>query len=82
MFRDKTPIAWGQDPPTLIIRKLTRHIASSQLIIKSMELLVNILEIFYPSPKLLGPFYRWIVGGYIFKGYRQGLREYGMNGSH
>jgi hypothetical protein len=30
MFRDKTPIAWQQDSPHLIMRKLARRIASSR----------------------------------------------------
>lgn len=78
MFYDKTPIAWGQDSPYLIIRKLTRGIVSSKPIVRGMEQLVSILEQHYPSPRLLRPFYRWIVGGYIFRGYRDGLREYGQ----
>ena len=77
MFRDKTPIAWGKDSPRLITRKLARHIASSRPILKGMEHLVSILEKYCPSPTLLRPLYRWIIGGHIFRGYRQGLREYG-----
>ncbi len=77
MFRDKTPIAWGQDPPALILRKLARQVASSRPAMWALEQLAHILEQRYPSPSLLRPLYRWIIGGYIFRGYREGLREYG-----
>jgi len=77
MFHDKTPIAWGQDPPRLIVRKLARHVASSRPALWGMEQIVSVLEHCYPSPALLRPLYRWIIGGYICQGYREGLREYG-----
>jgi glycosyltransferase involved in cell wall biosynthesis len=76
MFHDKTPIAWGQDPPRLITRKLARHVASSRPALWGLEQIVSLLEQHYPSPILLRPLYRWIIGGYIFRGYREGLREY------
>jgi len=77
MFRDKTPIAWGQDPPRLVARKLARHGASSRPALWGLEQLVHVLEQRYPSPALLRPLYRWVIGGYIFRGYREGLREHG-----
>lgn len=80
MFHDKTPIVWRQDPPRLIARKLARYVASSRPALWGMERIVSILEQHYPSPTLLRPLYRWIIGGYIFRGYRQGLREYGAVG--
>lgn len=77
MFHDKTPIAWRRDPPRLIVRKLARHVASSRPALWGMEQIVSVLEQRCPSPTLLRPLYRWIIGGYIFRGYREGLREYG-----
>jgi glycosyltransferase involved in cell wall biosynthesis len=77
MFRDKTPIAWGQDSPRLVARKLVRHIASSRPVLRGMEALVTVLERCCLSHSLLRPLYRWVVGGYIFRGYRDGLREHG-----
>ena len=78
MFHDKPPVAWGQDSPRLIARKLARLIASSRPVLNGLEHLMGILEKRYPSPVLLRPLYRWILGGYIFRGYRAGLREYGL----
>ena len=80
MFHDKIPIAWRQDPPRLIARKLVRHVASSRLALWGMEQLVSVLEQWYRSRTLLRPLYRWVIGGYIFRGYREGLREYGPVG--
>ncbi len=77
MFHDKTPVAWCQDPPRLIARKLARHVASSRPALWTLEQTAHILEQHYPSPSLLRPLYRWVIGGYIFRGYREGLRKYG-----
>lgn len=76
MFNDKAPVDLRRDPVSLIIRKLARHIASSRPVLWGMGQLVSVLEQRHPSPALLRPLYRWILGAYIFQGYRQGLREY------
>lgn len=77
MFHDKTPIIWGQDPPGLITRKLVRMIVSSKLMLWSMEQIVKALEKRYPESGILPALYRYIVGGYIFQGFRQGLSKFG-----
>jgi GT2 family glycosyltransferase len=76
MFADKTPILWGQDSPGLIVRKLTRVVASSRLALWIMEKVVHALEKHPSTSHLLQSLYRFIVGGYIFQGYRQGLNEF------
>ncbi len=78
MFYDKTPIMWGKDPLGLVLRKLARHTMSSQPALWSMEKLVAILEKRNPSSNFLHSLYIWIVGGYIYRGYREGLREFGL----
>jgi len=80
MYRDMTPIVWNQDPPELIVRKLARHVASSRLALRSMRGMASILDRHYPSPILLRPLHRWVSGGYKFRGYRAGLREFGPVG--
>jgi glycosyltransferase involved in cell wall biosynthesis len=77
MFHDKTPMIWGQDSPPLLARKLARSMASSRPALWIMEKIVITLEKSNPTSKLLPPLYRYIVGGYIFHGYRQGLRKFG-----
>ena len=80
MFYDKTLIIWGQDPLRLITRKLARSITSSHLVLWSMEQLVPILEKHAPTASILPLLYRYIIGGYIFQGYREGLNEFGQAG--
>ena len=76
MFYDKTPILWRQDRPSLIARKVARSMASSRPVIWSMEEVVHLLEKRNPASSLLPALYRCIIGGYIFRGYREGLREF------
>ncbi len=78
MFYDKTPIDWSNDSPRLITRKLSRSMFSSRLSLWSMEQIVNALEKRNPTSTILSPLYRRIIGGYIFQGYREGLREFGQ----
>ncbi len=76
MFRDKMPIAWQSDPLALIVRKLARRLASTRLVLWGMEQIAPRLEGRYPLSRIgLRRLYRWIIGAYIFRGYRQGLRE-------
>jgi glycosyltransferase involved in cell wall biosynthesis len=76
MLHDKTPLAWGQDPPRLIARKLARQIVSSPLVLRGMVKLVSLLEKHYPSPFVLRRFYNLLHGANLFQGYRAGLREF------
>jgi glycosyltransferase involved in cell wall biosynthesis len=78
MFDDKTPISWGQDPPRLIARKLVRYATSSRPALWILEKLARVLEKRQPASDLLRSLYRYIIGGYIFKGYREGLHEFGQ----
>lgn len=75
MFRDKGPIEWRSDPPALVLRKLARQVVSSRLSMRFMERSVPSLESRWPESRLLMLFYRWIISGYIYRGYRDGLRD-------
>lgn len=81
MFRDKGPIAFGQDPPLLILRKLARQIISSRPAMAAMEWGAPLLERHAPESTALRLLYRWIISGYIYRGYREGLREVVLVGS-
>jgi glycosyltransferase involved in cell wall biosynthesis len=74
MFHDKSPIAWRQDSPELVLRKLARQSASSYPVMAMMEKAALVLERYTPSSMALRLLYRWIVSGYIYRGYREGLR--------
>ena len=78
MFQDKAPIIWGEDSASLIIRKLARYVVSARPALWCMEQLVSVLEKRYPTSSTLNLLYRYIIGGYIFQGYREGLREFGQ----
>jgi glycosyltransferase involved in cell wall biosynthesis len=77
MFTDMTPINWRHDPSRLIVRKCLRKLVSSGFILVSMEYAAGLFDRYYPSPRVLRPLYRWIEGAYKYRGYRQGLREFG-----
>ncbi|HUX87567.1 MAG TPA: glycosyltransferase family 2 protein [Chloroflexota bacterium] len=73
MFRDMSPPDWRRDAPSLIVRKFLRALSATEVVVNSETALVSALERATPSPRVLGPFYRWIIGAYIFRGYRDGL---------
>jgi glycosyltransferase involved in cell wall biosynthesis len=78
MYEDKTPVDWRKDKPGLVVRKMVRGLTSSKASIKFLEEVVDLIEKYYPNPKLLLPLYRWIFGAYMYQGYQQGLREFGI----
>lgn len=75
MFRDKGPIAWRQDPPALILRKLARQVMSPRPVMWCMQHAVPPLERRAPKSRPLALLYRWIISGYIYRGYRDSLSE-------
>jgi GT2 family glycosyltransferase len=75
MFYDKTPLS-RHDPPALLLRKLARRAASRATVLAGFERLTALLEARYPASPLLPPLYRWIIGGYIFLGFHEGLYEH------
>jgi len=81
MLYDKTPIAWGQDSPRLIVRKLARLVVSSPPVLGSVVKLVSILEQHYPSPIVLRRLYYLLHGANLFQGYREGLRVFELAGA-
>ena len=74
MYHDKGPIEWRQDPPALIGRKLARQVVSSTPVMQIMERAVPPLEDHAPASKLLVLFQRWIISGYIYRGYQKGVQ--------
>lgn len=76
MLHDKTPVRWGEDSATLIGRKLTRRVMSTRPLLWLLEQGIRGLEQAWPTRRLLRPLYRWVAGGYMYRGYQQGLREF------
>ena len=81
MLYDKTPLAWGQDSPLLIARKLARYLVSSPPVLGIMLKLVSTLEQHYPSPVVLRRLYYLLHGANLFQGYREGLRQFNLVGA-
>jgi glycosyltransferase involved in cell wall biosynthesis len=75
MFRDKLPIVWIEDSPPLIVRKVARQISASLPFSWAMIRIVRLFERCCPNRHILLLLYRWIIGGYIYRGYREGLRK-------
>ena len=81
MFHEKEPIAWRKDGPALILHKLTRQVVWSRPFMCAMEYAVPPLERRTSVPKLLVLLYRWIISGYIYRGYREGLHSSAPHGT-
>jgi GT2 family glycosyltransferase len=76
MFRDMTPVAWRRDPPAVVLRKLVRPLASARPALRLLERAYAVASAQGHPPLVCRALERWIVGGYIFCGYRQGLRDF------
>ena len=81
MFYDKTPINWLNDSTRLILYKLARRIASSKGVMWVLENAEKGLGKRWRSSSLVQSLHRWIIGNYIYLGYRQGLRERSFSNS-
>lgn len=77
MFSDKTPINWKQDGLGIMARKLVRQITSLRPILWLLEKVVLTIPDRPSYERLARTLRRWLVGGYIFRGYRAGLRDFG-----
>jgi glycosyltransferase involved in cell wall biosynthesis len=81
MFYDKTPISWRKDPAPVIARKLARSMTSSRGALWVLEKSLTTLEKRSPGSTILPHLYRYIIGGHIFRGFRDGLSEFGRRGA-
>lgn len=79
MFTDKGPPNWHQDAPRLILRKALRSAASTGPIRWGLEHAAVGLEAAGAPDALLRILYRWIVGAYIYRGFRRGLKDRGLH---
>jgi glycosyltransferase involved in cell wall biosynthesis len=77
MFRDKMPISAHNDSPYLVGRKVARALSAWSPVLRGMESVAHLLERTVPDPVLLRLLYRWVISSYIYRGYHEGLREYG-----
>lgn len=88
MFEDKQRIKLGEDSFRIVVRKVLRKISATRGAVWGMEEVVRVLEGgllrsarndgegLKPSLRVLRVLYRWVIGAYIYRGYREGLREF------
>ena len=75
MYADMRPVDWRHEHPRRTGRKLLRRAASTWPVVRGLEAAAGALERRAPGSGLLPALKRWVVGGYIFQGYRRGLKE-------
>lgn len=78
MYLDKAPINWTVDTPTMVVRKIVRQISASKIISLGLRRVVILVERWFPRANFLGDLYRWVLGGYMFRGFRAGLKDNGL----
>jgi GT2 family glycosyltransferase len=78
-LRDKEPIQWGRDDLRLVGRKLARQTISLRSSVWVMQRAISALERWYPSGSLLRLMYWQVLGSYLFSGFRDGLKRYGLS---
>ena len=75
MFQDKAPIFWGKDLLVLMLKKVCRPILAWSPLLSGMMRLTRYSEKYFPNSCLLRKLYIWIVGSYIYLGFRSGLKQ-------
>lgn len=75
MFTDKLAVNWAQDDLRLVARKMARTVVSAPPMVWCLERVMALIERRHPSSPWLAPLRRWILGAYMFQGYRSGLRD-------
>lgn len=74
MFSDKTPVDWKRDSFGLIVRKWVRRMTSSRPVLWALEKGLAKVKGHERWEEVLG---RWIIGGYLYRGYQDGLQAFG-----
>jgi len=75
MFADKTPVDWRRDGAGLIARKTARRAASAWPVLRGLAAAAAVARRALRRPALVRPLERWVIGGYIYQGYHQGLKD-------
>lgn len=75
LFADRRAIDWAHDPRRLIVRKVGRQFSSTRFVLWTLERLYHLDKKRKPDSSSSASLMRWIGGGYITRGYRQGCRD-------
>jgi glycosyltransferase involved in cell wall biosynthesis len=76
MFRDKLPVNWSEDSIRLIIRKFMRRTSALRPVIWLSKNAYNFLKRRVVPNRFVRPVYRLVIGGHLYNGYRDGLRDF------
>jgi len=76
---DKQPISIRHDPLVLLSRKLARRALSLRACQIILHRVITLMEKCDAEPLLLRKMYWQVLGDYLFRGYREGLRRYGSH---
>jgi hypothetical protein len=70
---------WGRHSILQGLRKMMKAVVATRLITGGLFCLADLLERAAPNSRLLKRVYRLLLGAHIFRGYRKGLKRFGMN---
>lgn len=74
------PVDWKKDPFQVIIRKIGRRVFIFKPLLWTLEKSVQVLENFGRPEALLKKLYSMVTSLYIYRGFQEGLREFGSIG--
>ena len=77
MFVDKTPVKIGRDSLPLMARKIIRAFTSTSIGVKILITVDMIFGKLNAPDTLRFPIFCWLIGANIFRGYREGLTQFG-----
>ncbi|MFC2042996.1 glycosyltransferase family 2 protein [Chloroflexota bacterium] len=77
LFLYSFPIDWRRDPFRIIFRKSIRFFASAKIPLWVLERMTRDFEAWCQISWLLRRLYRWVTAAYIYRGFQQGMDEYG-----
>jgi glycosyltransferase involved in cell wall biosynthesis len=76
LIRENASIAWGQDPPRRVVRKLAKSFLSTRPMRITMLRLCRGLERVCPDTPLCHRAYELTIGAAIYRGVQEGFRKY------
>lgn len=77
-FIDKAPVSLSTDRVVVILRKTFRAVTAWKSVCWIMEQKIRLLERVAPFSSVLPLLYRWTMSSYLYRGFRAGLRKYGL----
>ena len=70
------PVCWGKEPAPASIKKQLKLLLATPAALGVFSSLLSVLERTCPRSRMLSKLYSSVLGLYIFRGYRAGMRDY------